>query len=217
MRKNFENKLDQLNENLVEMTRMIKRGITLAIASLTEEREGVLEEVQALEKEVDNYSSIVEKQCLMLLLKETPVAGDFRFVSAAMRMNTDLERLGDQAEDIAMLADMMLKAGFHKQELGSLVTMSETSQRMLTLAIQAFLDGDATMARQAAEMDDEVDALFVKVRDELIEDIRTEEVEPGMIVDLIMVAKYLERCGDHAQNIAEAVLYSITGEYAKFD
>ena len=132
-------------------------------------------------------------------------------------MNTDMERIGDQAEDIAVLVKQMLDFGYKKRSLGSLTKMSEITQTMVSNAVRAFVEGDSELAYEAAQMDDEVDALFIKVREEVINDIRTETIDANLAIDLLMISKYLERSADHAQNIAEAVVYSITGAVEKFD
>ena len=217
MRNNFVNKLEELNANLVEMGEMVNQSLAYALGALISKDKEQIDYVLQQEEKINHFSSEIEQQALLLLLKEQPLARDFRFISAAIRMNTDLERIGDQAEDIAVLVKQMLTFGYQEANLGSLTKMSEITQTMVSDAIRAFVEGDSALAYHAAEMDDEVDALFMKVREEIIAEIRAETIEANLVIDLLMISKYLERSADHAQNIAEAVVYSITGAMEKFD
>lgn len=217
MRNNFENKLEELNTNLVEMGEMVNQSLTYSLGALTSKNKEHIAYVLQQEEKINHFSSEIEQQALLLLLKEQPLARDFRFISAAIRMNTDLERIGDQAEDIAVLVQQMLSFGYQEANLGSLTKMSEITQTMVSDAVRAFVEGDSALAYQAAAMDDEVDALFMQVREEIIAEIRAETIEANLVIDLLMISKYLERSADHAQNIAEAVVYSITGTMEKFN
>ena len=217
MRNNFENKLEELNTNLVEMGEMVNQSLFYALGALTSKNKDHIDYVLQQEEKINHFSSEIEQQALLLLLKEQPLARDFRFISAAIRMNTDLERIGDQAEDIAVLVQQMLTFGYQEANLGSITKMSEITQTMVSDAVRAFVEGDSALAYQAAAMDDEVDALFMQVREEIIAEIRAETIEANLVIDLLMISKYLERSADHAQNIAEAVVYSITGTMEKFN
>lgn len=217
MRNNFVNKLEELNANLVEMGEMVNQSLAYALGALISKDKEQIDYVLQQEEKINHFSSEIEQQALLLLLKEQPLARDFRFISAAIRMNTDLERIGDQAEDIAVLVKQMLTFGYQEANLGSLTKMSEITQTMVSDAVRAFVEGDSALAYHAAEMDDEVDALFMKVREEIIAEIRAETIEANLVIDLLMISKYLERSADHAQNIAEAVVYSITGAMEKFN
>lgn len=217
MRNNFENKLEELNANLVQMGEMVNQSLSYALGALTSKDQGHIEYVLQQEERINHFSSEIEQQALLLLLKEQPLARDFRFISAAIRMNTDLERIGDQAEDIAVLVKQMLDYGYQDVTLGSLAEMSQITQTMVSDAVRAFVEGDSELAYQAGNLDDQVDALFMQVREEIIAEIRAETIEANLVIDLLMISKYLERSADHAQNIAEAVVYSITGANEKFD
>lgn len=217
MRNNFVNKLEELNANLVEMGEMVNQSLSYALGALISKDKEQIDYVLQQEEKINHFSSEIEQQALLLLLKEQPLARDFRFISAAIRMNTDLERIGDQAEDIAVLVKQMLTFGYQEANLGSLTKMSEITQTMVSDAVRAFVEGDSALAYHAAEMDDQVDALFMKVREEIIAEIRAETIEANLVIDLLMISKYLERSADHAQNIAEAVVYSITGAMEKFN
>lgn len=217
MRDQYEHKLEALNANLIEMGQMCSHAVTRAIQALTELNEDAAREVIDQEKSVNALENAISQQSILLILKETPVASDLRFVSAALHMNTDLERIGDQAEDISILVLEMLRRNHAIKEMHSLREMAAVTDHMINQAVQAFIRGDSDLAQETALLDDQVDTLFLAVRDELILDIRERTLDAGVMVDLLMIAKYLERIGDHAQNIAESVLFSLTGKSAKFD
>mgnify|MGYP001660761033 CR=1 FL=1 len=215
MRNEFERELEELNANLTKMAELCSESVQKSIRALQGQDKESAEEVRKTETSINDVDSLIEQQCIYLILKQQPVASDLRFVSAALRMSTDLERIGDQADDISSLALQMMELGYKKRDLGSLVEMAEVTSKMMVDSVQAFFSGDSDLAREAAERDDRVDELFVKVRDELVEEIRANTLPANHIIDELMVAKYLERIGDHAQNIGEAVVYSITGEVLK--
>lgn len=217
MRDQYEHKLEALNANLIEMGQMCSHAVTRAIQALTELNEDAAREVIDQEKSVNALENAISQQSILLILKETPVASDLRFVSAALHMNTDLERIGDQAEDISILVLEMLRRNHAIKEMHSLREMAAVTDHMINQAVQAFIRGDSALAQETALLDDQVDTLFLAVRDELILDIRERTLDAGVMVDLLMIAKYLERIGDHAQNIAESVLFSLTGKSTKFD
>ncbi|MCI6659716.1 MAG: phosphate signaling complex protein PhoU [Peptoniphilaceae bacterium] len=217
MRDQYEHKLEALNANLIEMGQMCSHAVTRAIQALTELNEDAAREVIDQEKSVNALENAISQQSILLILKETPVASDLRFVSAALHMNTDLERIGDQAEDISILVLEMLRRNHAIKEMHSLREMAAVTDHMINQAVQAFIRGDSDLAQETALLDDQVDTLFLAVRDELILDIRERTLDAGDMVDLLMIAKYLERIGDHAQNIAESVLFSLTGKSTKFD
>lgn len=216
MRKNFETKLDELNRDIVDMGQMVNHSLQMALEALLRQDGAAAKEVVNQENAIDELASHIEQEALLLLLKEAPLARDFRFVSAVIRMNTDIERIGDQAEDIAELVKQMIAYGYEPRELGSINKMATITQEMVSKAITAFIDGDLALATEAGDMDDQVDQLFTEVREEVIDEIRAEEIDPHLIIDLMMIAKYLERSADHAQNIAESVVYALTGEFGKF-
>lgn len=215
MRNEFERELEELNANLTKMAELCSESVQKSIRALQGQDKESAEEVRKTETSINDLDSLIEQQCIYLILKQQPVASDLRFVSAALRMSTDLERIGDQADDISSLALQMMELGYKKRDLGSLVEMAEVTSKMMVDSVQAFFSGDSDLAREAAGRDDRVDELFVKVRDELVEEIRANTLPANHIIDELMVAKYLERIGDHAQNIGEAVVYSITGEVLK--
>ena len=162
--------------------------------------------------EVDQAERDIESLCLKLLLQQQPVARDLRLISSALKMITDMERIGDQASDIAELVIYLSKEPYIK-ELTHLPQMAENAIRMVTGALDAYVRKDVVLAQEVMAMDDTIDALFVTVKDELISLIRHDVSAGSQAIDLLMIAKYYERIGDHAQNIAEWVEYALTGRH----
>ena len=152
MRNNFENKLEELNSNLVSMGEMVNQSLSYALEALNSKDTSHIDFVLQQEPEINHFCSEIESEALLLLLKEQPLARDFRFVSAAIRMNPDMERIGDQAEDIAVLVKQMFDFGYKKRSLGSLTKMSEITQTMVSNAVRAFVEGDSELAYEAAQM-----------------------------------------------------------------
>lgn len=212
MRTKFERDLNILNSDLTRLAELCTISLDEALKALDGKEEQLANEVINREREINDISKKVEQGCSRLILREQPVASDLRFISAALSMNTDLERIGDQARDVAVLVKQMLEYGYKKRELGSLVEMAEKTSTMTEQAVKAFIEGNSDLAIKSVMMDDEVDELFVKVRNELIQDIKESSMDPTTLIDILMLAKYLERIGDHATNLGEAVLYSLTGK-----
>lgn len=212
MRNRFDEQLERLNCELIEMGALIERAIACAARALIERDRKSAEQTIALDNDVDQKEKDIEGLCLKLLLHQQPVARDLRLISAALKMITDMERIGDQASDIAELAMLMAKAPeFRRFE--HIQQMARETIRMVTDSVDAFVRHDIDLARAVCGYDDVVDGLFEKVRNDLVVLIR-EDVESGeRAVDLLMVAKYFERIGDHAVNIAEWVIFSITGTH----
>ena len=154
----------------------------------------------------------IEARCLKLLLQQQPVASDLRLISSILKMITDLERIGDQAQDISEIVIILSHSNFIK-DLTHLPKMAEATIKMVKESIDAFVNKDIALANQVIEYDDVVDDLFVIIKDELISLIRHDVKNGEQAIDLLMIAKYFERIGDHAQNIAEWVVYSLTGEH----
>lgn len=217
MRDHFEEQLEELNSDLVTMAKKCNEAVELALQALLEKDVTLAERVKELENRINSYQDTVAGLCLTLIMTQQPVASDLRFITAALRINTDLERIGDQAYDIAILVEEMAQVGYRKKELASLKAMAQITQQMLEDAITAFKNGDSALARRAGGLDDQVDESFRIVRQEGIEEIRRGEYDAARIIDGLFIAKYLERIGDHAQNIAEAVLFSLTGQKEDLD
>ena len=212
MRNRFDEQLHALNHELLEMGALIERAIRSATdALIRQDGEAALQALSA-DKEVDQAERDIESLCLKLLLQQQPVARDLRLISSVLKMITDMERIGDQASDIAELA-IYLSSEPYIKELTHLPQMAEHAIRMVTGALDAYVRKDVPMAQEVIGMDDAVDTLFVTVKDELIALIRNDASAGSQAIDLLMIAKYYERIGDHAQNIAEWVEYALTGKH----
>lgn len=211
MRDRYVKKLMQLNNEMIEMGTMVETAIENAVSAFINHDTDIAKEVIEADEDVNQKEKEIENLCLKLLLHQQPVAGDLRQISAAIKMVTDIERIGDHAADISELTMVMpegriIPKGNHIQD------MAKETMVMLVNSINAFVDKDKEKAEEVIKHDDVVDKLFLKVKKELI-DLIHEDVNNGeQATDLLMVAKYLERIGDHATNVSEWVIFSITGE-----
>ena len=210
MRNRFDEQLHTLNHELLEMGALIEHAIRSATDALVKQDVEAALQAIAADKEVDQAERDIESLCLKLLLQQQPVAKDLRLISSALKMITDMERIGDQASDIAELVIYLSREPYVK-ELTHLPQMAENAIRMVTGALDAYVRKDVALAQEVMAMDDVIDALFVTVKDELIALIRHDVAAGSQAIDLMMIAKYYERIGDHAQNIAEWVEYALTG------
>ncbi|WP_352402970.1 phosphate signaling complex protein PhoU [Pyramidobacter sp.] len=210
MRSRFDKQLNQLNNNLLEMGALTEQAIESAVRALSEQDENAARRAIELEQEIDSQERAVESLCLKLLLEQQPVAGDLRLISAALKMITDLERIGDQAADIAEII-LRLRGQTYIKPLIHLPQMAARAIEMVTGSIDAFVQKDLGKTKSIFELDDLVDELFRIVKNELVELIRKDASCSEQAIDLLMIAKYFERIGDHAQNIAEWVEFSLTG------
>ena len=216
MRNKFDQELELLNTELIEMGALIETAIDRAVAALFKKDEKLAESAIEFDLEVDRKEHEIETRCLQLLLRQQPVARDLRVISAALKMITDMERIGDQAGDIAEIT-LRLSEGVDLRRVEHISAMARATVQMVTGAIDAFVARDLKLAGEVVGRDDEVDALFVTVRDDLIAIVRAGAEDVGAAVDLLMIAKYFERIGDHAVNIAEWVIFSITGVHQNAD
>ena len=212
VRNRFDEQLHTLNHELLEMGALIERAIRSATDALVKQDVEAALQAIAADKEVDQAERDIESLCLKLLLQQQPVARDLRLISSALKMITDMERIGDQASDIAELVIYLSKEPYIK-ELTHLPQMAENAIRMVSSALDAYVRKDVVLAQEVMGMDDAIDALFVTVKDELIALIRHDAAAGSQAIDLLMIAKYYERIGDHAQNIAEWVEYALTGRH----
>ncbi|MCD7761898.1 MAG: phosphate signaling complex protein PhoU [Lachnospiraceae bacterium] len=211
MRDRFVEKLDQLQKELLEMGMLCEEAImkTYRLLVSTEKREENAEEIDRLEDEIDGKEQSIETISLQLLLRQQPVASDLRRISAAMKMITDLERIGDQATDIA---EIMKTGSIDVPVEGVAITqMAEFTVGMVNKSVEAYVNRDLELAREVIDSDDRLDAMFDDVRRTLSEPTAAEKFSNDQILDLLMIAKYYERIGDHAQNIGEWVEFSLTG------
>ena len=212
MRSQFDEQLLKLNAKLIEMGAMIEYAIENASKALVERDIELAGEVIQFEKKTDDQDREIESLCLKLLLQQQPVAKDLRLISAALKMITDMERIGDQAADIAEIVVMMNGAPYIKR-LEHIPEMAKETIWMVRSAIDAFVTRNPALAEKVIGHDDIVDGLFVYIKDELIALIEQRADVGGQALDLLMIAKYLERIGDHATNIAESVVFAITGRH----
>ena len=212
MRNRFDEQLSLLNHELLEMGALVESAIRSATTALVnQDVEAALASIAA-DKDVDQAERDIESLCLKLLLQQQPVARDLRMISSALKMITDMERIGDQASDISEIVIYLSSEPYIKQ-LEHLPLMAEKAIRMVTAALDAYVRKDVKLAQEVMEMDDEIDSLFTTVKDELITLIRGDAAAGSQAIDLLMIAKYYERIGDHAQNIAKWVEYALTGRH----
>ena len=210
MRNKFDMQLELLSEQLIHMGELCEAAIDKATTALQQGSIEQAKEVIAADEEIDQMEKDIERLCLKLLLQQQPVARDLRQISAALKMITDMERIGDQTSDIAEIIISEKKS--EASDIPKIGKMSEAAARMVRDSVRAYVNKDLELARQVMEADNEVDLLFEDNKKELIEFIAQNNGDQGKeAIDLIMVAKYLERIGDHATNIAEWVEFSITG------
>lgn len=210
MRNRFDRQLALLDENMIRMGELCELAINRVIKALTG---GSVEEAHAVieaDDEIDHMEKDIERLCLKLLLQQQPVAKDLRRISAALKMITDMERIGDQTADIA---DIVIAANMCEvQDVRDITIMADEAGKMVRDSVAAYVEKDLEKARQVMKSDDVVDDLFEKIRGELIAFIAEKQGKDGSeVIDLLMISKYLERIGDHATNIAEWVEFSITG------
>ena len=212
MRTKFEEQLARLHDMLIEMGAMIEKAITMAIQALVEQDEKMAKSAISYDNEIDQMEKDIETLCLRLLLQQQPVASDLRLISSALKMITDMERIGDQAADISEIT-LMLTGATYIKKLEHIPQMAVTASKMVTESIDAFVKKDLALANAVIECDDVVDYLFDTIKNDLIGLIQADRANGEQAIDLIMIAKYFERIGDHATNIAEWVVFSITGKH----
>ena len=213
MRKAYNDQLQQMHEALSRMGCLCTQAVTLAVRSVTEGSQELAAKAIELDGEVDRMEREIESLCLKLLLQQQPVATDLRKISAALKMISDLERIGDQASDIAELSRFIVP----EEDTGSahLMVMAEATVQMVGESVSAFIRGDLPLAMKVIREDDAVDAWFARIKTDLIAAIAQDNTRGERYLDVLMVAKYLERIGDHATNVAEWVEYSILGKRSK--
>jgi phosphate transport system protein len=212
MRNRFDRQLSTLNDELIEMGSMIEKSIETAIKALVNQDVDLARNAIEADEEIDRQERIIEDLCLKLLLQQQPVAKDLRLISSALKMITDMERIGDHASDISEITIALADQPYIKK-LEHIQQMAKETMIMLVGSIEAFVDKDLEKANEVIKRDDVVDDLFDKVKKELIQMIHENADKGVQAADLLMVAKYMERIGDHATNISEWVIFSITGEH----
>lgn len=209
MRANFDKQLSLLDHEMIEMGAMCEEVIALSASALKSGDISLVQKVAPLDKQIDRKERDIESLCLKLLLEQQPVARDLRQISAALKMITDLERIGDQAEDIAEI--VMFLNGRGDDGKTRIKDMAEATIKMVTDSVDAYVRRDISLAQAVIEYDDVVDGCFLSVKTKLIELIAAGCADGEYALDLLMIAKYFERIGDHATNLAEWVIYAVTG------
>lgn len=211
MRMHFDQQLEELNLELIKMGALCERAIRRAADQLLNEKENEPQAVERIEDEINHKERDIENLCMKLLLQQQPVAKDLRMISSALKMISDMERIGDQAQDIADMSRFVkVQEIAHKMNIGK---MAEATIKMVTESIDSFVKKDLDSAAAVVKYDNVVDDLFLRVKTELPKLLQQDPQNAEYYIDLIMVAKYFERIGDHAENIAQWVDYSITGTH----
>lgn len=207
----YKEQLRKLNGQLIQMGDLCEEAMSLVMKALREKDDEVAAGVHRIEQEIDQKERDIESMCMKLLLRQQPVAGDLRNISAALRMIADMERIGDQTADIADISKYVTNFQFEVHP--SIFKMGKVVSKMVNDSVNAFVRKEEKLARQVIDTDDEVDRLFEVLKRELVDDIRKnkDREQEGYELDILMVAKYLERIGDHAVNLGEWVVYSIQG------
>ena len=211
MRNRFDRQLETLNVEIIKMGALCEEAISSAAKALSDGDSNMIEKVFETDAKIDDMERDIESICMRLLLQQQPVAKDLRTVSSALKMISDMERIGDQAADIAEIIKF-ISVGEAESKL-HIGDMARATIKMVTDSVDSFVKKDIEMARSVMQYDDIVDNLFIKVKNELTELIRKGEQNGEFCLDLLMVAKYFERIGDHATNIADWVCYCLKGEH----
>lgn len=213
MRNKFDSQLDKLNVELIYMGALCEDAISASVKALLDSDKSLLEKVFSAESEINQKERDIEAICMKLLLSQQPVARDLRYISSALKMISDMERIGDQASDIAEITEFIkdneIVGKIHIRD------MAEAAIKMVTKSVDSFVKKDIELARSVEKDDDIVDNLFCCVKDEIVKLITDDRENSEYGIDLLMIAKYLERIADHAVNISEWVEYSLTGTHSK--
>ena len=213
MRNKFDEQLALLNTELIQMGALCEEAISKAAKALEAGDPALAEQVKPLEGGIDQMERDIETLCLKLLLQQQPVARDLRQISAAMKIITDMERIGDQAADIAEIIRACLAQGYVPEDVGHIREMAAEVIKMVTESVDSYVQKDTVRARLVIAHDDIVDQCFDLVKQVLIGSIAATPACGEHALDLLMIDKYLERIGDHAVNIAEWVIFAVTGEH----
>ena len=211
MRSRYDEELKNLHGALIDMGAMIESAISGAITALENRDIQKAKDIIAYDEEIDAQERLIEEMCMKLLLRQQPVARDLRMISTALKLITDMERIGDHAADISELAIML--RDLPQMNSNSLREMAVQTSTMLISSVEAYVEQNEEKARAVIRQDDVVDDLFVTVKSEMIEAIRQNSDFSEAAADLLMAAKYFERIGDHATNIAEWTVYAFTGRH----
>ena len=208
MRRRFDQQLEQLNQEMLQMGTMVEDSIQKAIEALLKQDVELAQQIMESDAQVDQKQKEIENICFTLLMQQQPVASDLRIISAALKMVTDMERIGDHAADISEMTVHLAHEPYIKN-LEHISRMASETMWMLIQSIEAYVEKDTKKAQGVIAHDDIVDDLFAQTKQELIDLIHKDKNNGEQATDLLMVAKYFERIGDHATNIAEWVIFSI--------
>ena len=209
MRNRFDEQLFELNREIIEMGALCEEAISNAVKALVTGDVVLAGSIKEKDNAIDQKERDIENRCMKLLLHQQPVARDLRTISAAMKLITDMERIGDQADDIAEI--VVFLDGHIVDNMVLIEEMAQETIKMVTNSVDAFVKKDIALAQQVIERDDIVDDYFLRVKRGIITLITEQAVNGEVALDLLMISKYFERIGDHATNIAEWVIYSVTG------
>lgn len=213
MRNQFDKQLDKLNNELIEMGSLIEQAIAMAINALVNQDVKKAQEAIEFDEEINKQEREIETLCLKLLLQQQPVASDLRLISSALKMITDMERIGDHASDISEITILLANNSPYVKKIEHLQDMAKETTIMVVNSVDAFVKRDMDLAKSVIAQDDVVDDLFVEIKKDLIHIIKENPENGEQATDLLMIGKYFERIGDHATNIAEWVIFSITGKH----
>ena len=212
MRVRFDEQLERLNVMLIDMGSLCEEAITYAVKAFEEGSEQMRKMAYETDKTIDDREREIENLCLKLLLQQQPVAKDLRLISSALKMISDMERIGDQAGNIAEITKTIKNDNKLCSE--HISSMAATAIEMVKGSIDSFVKKDIGLAEEVIAKDDVVDELFIKVKDDIVDAVTEDRTLSEYFVDILMIAKYLERISDHAVNIGEWVIFSLTGEHA---
>lgn len=216
MREYYDAQLKDLSNQIIEMGSLVEKSVAYSAKSLVEADIEKINKVANYESAINRKEKEIESLCVNLIMHNQPVAKDLRFISAVLKMVTDLERIGDHAEDIAEIAKFV-NSQEHQLDKTVFSEIAKTAVDMVNLGVDAFVKRDLDLAQKIAEMDNTVDRLFVEIRERLVAGLKSGEYESAPALDLFLATKYFERIGDHAVNIAEWVIYSLTGKLENLD
>ena len=215
MRESLDTQLEKLNIELIKMGALCEDAISAAVSGMLENDVKILEKVFSIDSDIDKIEKDIEHLCTKLFLQQQPVARDLRQITAALKMISDMERIGDQASDIAEMVPYVI--GNDTSGETHIEKMAKAVIRMTNESIDSFVKKDLKLAKKVIEDDDEVDELFLQIKKELIHLVQNDNQNGEYYMDLLMIAKYLERIGDHTTNIAEWVEYTITGKHQNYE
>ena len=214
MRKRFDEQLNELNQEMIHMGNIIEQAIENALDALIHKNIKKANEIIKSDNEIDRQERKIENLCLQLLLQQQPVAKDLRFISATLKMITDMERIADHATSIAELTIETVNQA-HIKKLEHIEQMAKETIIMLINCLKSYIAQNLEIAEKVIEHDEKVDKLFFRVKKDLIQMIH-EDCECGEnATNLLLIAKYFERIADHAVNIAKWIVFSITGKHEK--